>query len=200
MKRPFVKCVLLVSFILSLYLLSNYGSFAEDSVEQGRRIKQKLEYAWQQQFFDILVVKVQSGDMVRLANGEMVCLIGIDTPETNDGNKIQFDSKFTGIPVEVLKVMGNEAMQFLIEMIEGRNVRIEFDEKTKDQYGNLLGYVFLLPERHDGKEIFINAEVIKRGYTYRIDTAPNLRYQNLFDDMRKKIDDDESQIWKKWRR
>jgi len=196
MNTLFGKVIFLTIF--AFFLSDPHSVFSEDSYEVKKRIDDKLKYAWQQQFYDTPVVKVQSGDMLRLENGEMVCLIGIDTPEADDGGKIQYDSKLSRIPIAVLKVMGNEAPQFLKEMVEGRRVRIEFDEKVKDRYGNLLGYVFLLPEQHDGKEIFVNAEIIKKEYSCRVDTAPNLRYEKLFDEIHSGIKD-ESQIWEQWR-
>jgi len=48
-------------------------------------------------------------------------------------------------------------------MCEGKQVRIEYDWQKTDKYGRILAYVFIL---ESGKEIFLNAEIIKQGYGF----------------------------------
>ncbi|MCG2712483.1 MAG: thermonuclease family protein, partial [Candidatus Omnitrophica bacterium] len=163
------------------------------------RIKAKLRYNAELKYFDIGVKEILSGDMIRLENNENLRLIGVDTPELIEGNKLQFDSNVSDIPVEVLKVMGNEAKSFIENLINGKRVRIEFDKKRKDNYGDLLGYVFVISDKHD-EELFLNAEVIKSGYTYKIDTAPNGRYMSLFEKLHEYAKDQNAQLWQQWRR
>lgn len=78
------------------------------------------------------------GDTIVLNNGERVRLIGVDTPETKHPRK----------PVEYF---GKEATAFTKRMVEGKEVRLEYDWQRKDKYGRTLAYVYLM----DGT--FLNA-------------------------------------------
>ena len=89
--------------------------------------------------------RVVDGDTIILSNGERVRLIGVDTPETKHSKK----------PVEYY---GKEASAFTKRMVEGKEVRLEYDQQQRDKYGRLLAYVYLM----DGT--FLNAEIIKQGY------------------------------------
>src|SRR4051812_25435421 len=95
------------------------------------------------------VTRVVDGDTLVLDHGEKLRLIGVDTPETKDPRK----------PVQYF---GVEATNFTKQFVEGKQVRIEFDQANsatghRDKYGRTLGYVF----REDGK--FLNAELISQG-------------------------------------
>jgi micrococcal nuclease len=90
------------------------------------------------------------GDTIVLNDVQKVRLIGVDTPETKHPNK----------PVEYF---GKEATEFTKRLCEGKKVRLEYDWQKTDKYGRTLAYVFVL---ENGKEIFLNAEIIKRGYGY----------------------------------
>ena len=89
--------------------------------------------------------RVIDGDTIILNNGERVRLIGVDTPETKHPRK----------PVEYY---GKEASAFTKKMIEGKEVRLEYDWQRKDKYGRTLAYVYLK------NGTFLNAEIVKQGY------------------------------------
>lgn len=63
----------------------------------------------------IRVTRVVDGDTLLLVNGEYVRLIGVDTPETKHQKK----------PVEYF---GKEAYRFTKKMVEGKEVRLEYDQ------------------------------------------------------------------------
>ena len=65
-----------------------------------------------------VVERVVDGDTLLLASGERVRLIGVDTPETKHPKK----------PVERF---GKEASDFTRQMVEGKRVRLEFDQATQ---------------------------------------------------------------------
>ncbi len=200
MKR-ILKSIILISFFLLFvgHCVINF-SFAANAKEKQSRLKSKLRYDADFKYSDIGVKEVLSGDMIRLENDESLRLIGVDTPEIIDGNKLQFDAKVSNIPVEVLKVMGNEAKCFIEKLIDGKKVRVEFDKKRKDNYGVLLGYVFIIPDKNNKEEVFLNAELIKSGYTYKIDTTPNGRYMSFFEKLHEYAKGLSSQLWQQWRR
>jgi micrococcal nuclease len=89
--------------------------------------------------------KVIDGGTILLSSGEKVHLIGVDTPETNR-------------PQKPLHYYGKEACAFTKRMVEGKEVKLEYDWQRKDKYGRTLAYVYLA----DGT--FLNAEIIKQGY------------------------------------
>jgi len=145
-------------------------------------------------FSNIKVKEVLEGDMIIFENDKMLQLIGVDTPETNyTSSKRISDAKITGIPEEVLDVMGNEATYYLKELIEGKQVRVEFDKKRSNQYDILVGYVFLVDS-----DIFVNASIIEKGYTYKVHTYPNVKYKTTFDALHEKAAETSSELWQQW--
>lgn len=84
---------------------------------------------------------------------EKIRLIGVDTPETVHPSK----------PVEYFS---KEASEFTKRMVEGKQVRLEFDWQKRDKYGRLLAYIFLI----DG--VFVNAEIVKQGYGHAYTRFP----------------------------
>ncbi len=142
-----------------------------------------------------LVVKVYDGDTVQLASGEKVRLIGIDTPEEFESNKLFADSRRTGQDIETIKAMGHKAHLFTSQWVLGQKVLLEFDHERKDKYGRLLAYLYLpfphpalssLPREGyivnlDGKKwYFINATIIQAGYAVPMAIAPNDKYKPIF--------------------
>lgn len=51
-------------------------------------------------------------------------------------------------------------------MVEGKRVRLEYDQNTKDRYGRTLAYVYL----EDGA--FLNMEIIRQGYSFAYTRFP----------------------------
>ena len=99
------------------------------------------------------VERVVNGDTLLLTNGERVRLIGVDTPETKHPEK----------PVEYF---GKEACQFTRGLVEGKEVRLEYDQTRRDIFNRILAYAYLM----DGT--FLNAEIIKQGYGFAYTKHP----------------------------
>jgi micrococcal nuclease len=117
------------------------------------------------------VTRVVDGDtvLVRLdGDSEYVRYIGIDTPES-----VKPDT-----PVECYALA---ASHFNERLVEGRRVRLVFDEEHRDVYGRLLAYVYLPDAGHDGHDEFVNAELVRRGYATTLTIPPNDRFADLFD-------------------
>ena len=57
---------------------------------------------------------------------------------------IKRDAERTGQDVETITKMGQEATEFVRELVQqGEKVILEFDVQERDKYGRLLGYVLL---------------------------------------------------------
>ncbi len=102
------------------------------------------------------VSRVVDGDTIEVQLGgreEDVRYIGVDTPETVK----------PGTPVECF---GPQASSFNHRLVEGKRVRLVFDEERRDVYGRLLAYVYL------GKR-FVGAELVRRGFARTLTIPPN---------------------------
>lgn len=123
---------------------------------------------------NIYVKRVVDGDTLLLENGERVRLIGIDTPEMHESEKLYRDSRRTGEDVRTIQALGRRAYEFTRKLVEGKRVHLEFDVEKRDRYSRLLAYVYL----PDGT--FVNAEIVRQGYASLMTFPPNVKYVNLF--------------------
>ena len=107
-----------------------------------------------------LVERVVDGDTIIVEGIGRVRLIGVDTPETVD-------------PRRPVQFFGREASEFTKRMLEGKRVRLEYDEPRMDRYGRTLAYVWL-----PGGPM-ANAEIIRQGYGFAYTRFP-FRYLEDF--------------------
>jgi micrococcal nuclease len=109
------------------------------------------------------VSRVIDGDTIEVTMDSKpytVRYIGIDTPETVAPNT----------PVQW---MGPEASAANKSLVEGKSVFLEKDVSETDKYGRLLRYVYV-------GDLFVNAELVKRGYAQVSTYPPDVKYQTLF--------------------
>ncbi len=128
------------------------------------------------------VRRIVDGDTLVLENKERVRLIGVDTPETKHPRK----------PVEHY---GKEATAFTKKMVQGKRVRLEFDQANahighKDKYRRTLAYVFL----ENGT--FLNAEIIKQGYGFAYTRFP-FKYLDEFRSYEREAREHNRGLWGK---
>ena len=100
---------------------------------------------------------IYDGDTIEVAGIGQVRLIGIDTPERKDGERDRFFVKLGGNG-KILRRIAEEALQFNIRRVKGKEVRLEVDHEPRDTYGRLLAYV-ILP---DGR--MLNRVLLEKGY------------------------------------
>ena len=67
----------------------------------------------------------------------------------------------------------SKARQFNKDLVEGKTVRLEFDEQKYDKYGRLLAYIYC-------DDVFVNAELIRQGYGSVVIVSPNTKYAEHF--------------------
>ena len=112
------------------------------------------------------LVRVIDGDTIDVTvDGvdERVRLIGIDTPETKKPNT----------PIQCF---GPEASEFTHSLLpDDTTLHLERDVEARDPYGRLLAYVYRVD---DG--LFVNMEIIARGYARPLTIPPNINHADEF--------------------
>jgi len=103
------------------------------------------------------VTRVVDGDTILLATGERVRYIGMDAPEI--GGIAEFSA------------LGEAAAEHNRRLVQGREVRLEYDVQLRDRYRRLLAYVFV-------DTILINARMVSDGFARTLTVPPNLRYSS----------------------
>ena len=141
-------------------------------------------------YSDILVTRVVDGDTLKLESGDRVRLIGIDTPEMHESNKLYRDSQRTKQDIKTIKALGRRSYEFTKNLVENKRVRLEFDAERYDRYKRLLAYVYL----KDGT--FVNAEIVKQGYASLMTYPPNVKYADLFLELYREARENQRGLWK----
>ena len=128
--------------------------------------------------FPATVARVVDGDTIRIQIKDgpagLVRLIGIDTPEVHESAKLARDVRQSGRSREEIKVLGRLAWDFTRRYLDGKEVGLQYDVQTRDQYGRVLAYVWL----RDGT--LFNMLIVKDGYAQILTVPPNVRYAELF--------------------
>jgi len=107
------------------------------------------------------VQRVVDGDTIVVrVNGrtERVRYIGMDTPE----------SVKPGTPVQCYAKAASAENR---KLVQGQRVKLVSDAEARDRYGRLLAYVY---RERDG--LFVNAELVKRGYAKPLTIPPNVAH------------------------
>ncbi len=145
-----ISTIITLGFIVLLSGYFIYRSFTDTGNTENN--KASNEY--------YTVVRVVDGDTFELNDKSKVRLLGIDTPEVYDSQKLDRDAESSGQDIKTIKKLGKIASDYVRGIAEGKRVRLERDPKNddKDKYGRLLRYVYL----EDGT--CINAKIIKDGY------------------------------------
>jgi len=132
-------------------------------------------YKYPQNGYSSRVVYVYDGDTVKLANGENIRYLGIDTPEMNYKNP----------PAEYF---AEAAREFNRRLVDGKVVRLEFDAQRKDKYDRTLAYVYV-----DG--LFVNKKIIEEGYAKVLVIPPNEKYADEFIKLQRKARQERKGLW-----
>lgn len=121
-----------------------------------------------------VVTQVIDGDTIIIDTGHRVRYIGIDTPEV--------------YPEE--EVYGQEAWQANRKLVEGKRVRLEQDISETDKYGRLLRYVYV-------DDILVNAELVKLGLARAIAYPPDIKHQDLLEQLESEARQAKRGMWAK---
>ncbi|MGE0354074.1 MAG: thermonuclease family protein [Gemmatimonadales bacterium] len=116
------------------------------------------------------VGRIVDGDTFYCQNGEKVRLIGIDTPEMDQGSS------------------GRRARAALVRLIEGRTVRLENDVDPTDRYRRRLAYVWL-------RDTLVNEQLVAEGWAVVYTVPPNVRYVERFRQAQRRARTDQRGLW-----
>ncbi len=109
----------------------------------------------------------------RLADGRKIKLIGLvplDRPKRKDLPRNEYNIIIEEEENPIIS-FEERAYDFINDLIINKEVRLEFDNLYRDPKGYLLAYAFL----SDGT--FINAEIIRQGFSNLRITPPNTTYE-----------------------
>ena len=112
----------------------------------------KIQNATRVRISPARVERVSDGDSFYCAGGKRVRLIGMDTPELNQGS------------------LGRTSRQELLRLMPaGSEIRLETDARPFDQYERTLAYAWR-------DSVMINREMIRRGWAVLYTVPPNVHY------------------------
>jgi len=153
--KSLIKLTLKSVFTIGVIVLMAYFGW--------KYIVPKLNEREQRERKEYTVTKIFDGDTFEAeANGkkEKVRMLGIDTPEKFDSDKLTRDVERTKKDSETIKRLGELSSQFTFKLLEGKKVLLEPDKSQddRDKYGRLLRYVYL----QDGT--FVNRKIVEEGY------------------------------------
>ena len=122
------------------------------------------------------VVRVVDGDTI-VGKNTKIRLIGVNTPES-----VHSDSK-KNTPEGVI------ASDYVKDLLEGKQVYIEYDKEKLDQYKRTLAYVYT-----EDKEL-VNLKLIELGYGECMFYSPNTKYKKMFDEAMEKAQKNNVGFW-----
>lgn len=117
----------------------------------------------------ITVLYVSDGDTIRLSSGEDVRLIGLNAPELGQS-------------------CSTEATNKLKTLVLGKEVILEHDVDNKDQYGRLLGYVYV-------GNTFVNLEMVRLGFAHKYEYGQNTKYSSQFEQAENEAKQNNGCLW-----
>jgi micrococcal nuclease len=166
----------IILLLIGLLAFTGYlfSSDLDPRYHSQEEAKWQIPFGRSVDYTNILVTRAVDGDTLVLENNERVRLIGIDTPEMHESNKLYRDAQRSGQDIATIKQLGRRAYEFTKKLVEGKRVRLEFDAERFDKYKRILAYVYL----PDGT--FVNAAIVEQGYASLMTYPPNVKYADLF--------------------
>lgn len=125
------------------------------------------------------VTRVVDGDTIVVAiagQDKKVRLIGVDTPESVHSDESQ------NVPY------GTISSDFTRNALEGKQIYLEYDVESKDQYGRILAYVWL-------DDVMFNKTLLAEGHGVLVTFPPNVRYADEFTQLQTQARNDGKGLW-----
>ncbi|MDX5474885.1 MAG: thermonuclease family protein [Bacillaceae bacterium] len=171
-----------IGFLLSFSLLLS-GCIAEEFIINSENFESAFNKQNNEQEFNRVTVPITSvidGDTIRVkfeGKEERVRFLLIDTPEMNHGND------------EEPQPFGQDATDFVKDMLKAGEVELELDINERDRYGRILAYLYV-----DG--VNVQEELLRNGlarvaYVF----PPNTRYVDEYKAIQQEAQANEMGIW-----
>ncbi|MDR5684404.1 MAG: thermonuclease family protein [Armatimonadota bacterium] len=123
------------------------------------------------------VMRIVDGDTVRVAlyggGSWPLRLLGIDTPEVFQSEKLDRDARDSGRSKEAIQALGRLSSRYTRMHLDAKDVGLEFDVQRWDRFGRLLAHVWL----SDGR--LFNLQIVRDGYAQVLTIPPNVKYADL---------------------
>jgi endonuclease YncB( thermonuclease family) len=147
---------------------------------------------------DLRVARIIDGDTFELSDGQVLRLIGIDTPEVHSSSKLDRDAEEAGLDRNVVQALGRASSEFARALVSDRRIELEFDQANaatnyRDRYGRTLAYVWVLND--DGDRLYmINRRMILDGYANAYTLFP-FAYMNEFRELERSARQSRRGLW-----
>ena len=128
------------------------------------------------------VVRVVDGDTIVVSmdgQDRNIRLIGIDAPESVADESYKENTE-----------EGLQASQYMHELLDEKNVYLEYDREVYDSYGRKLCYVYL----SDGRTM-VNEVMLKNGYARIMTIEPNSKHESRLTAAQDKAKDEGLGFW-----
>ena len=185
------KKIMILSFLALILAAAGYlySGDLDPRFHSREEVKWQIPFGNKVDYGNILVTRAVDGDTLVLENNERVRLIGIDTPEMHESDKLERDARRSGQDIKTIQALGRRAYVFTRNLVEGKRVRLEFDAERFDKYKRMLAYVYL----QDGT--FVNAEIVKQGYASLMTYPPNIKYAQIFRKLYQEARENRRGLW-----
>ncbi len=182
------KLTLALLFISAILISCN---FAEKEKNEKANLQNNEEDLADDTTKYFRVKRVIDGDTFELENGERVRLIGIDTPEKWESNKLTRDAERTQKDKNTIKALGLKATLYANNLLYDQLVRLEPDStnQNRDRYDRLLRYAYMQDT------ILFNLKIIQDGYAYAYTKYPFI-YMEEFLQAQREARENNRGLWK----
>jgi micrococcal nuclease len=127
------------------------------------------------------VIRVTDGDSIGIRH-RIRCTVG---------DKVKYTASVKYIGIDALERYApfyKSARELNKRLVYGKTVKLVFDRMKVDRYGRLLAYVYV-------KDIFVNAEMVRRGYARASSAEPNTKHAALFRRLEQEARESKRGMW-----
>lgn len=122
------------------------------------------------------VKRVIDGDTFELADGDVVRMLGVDTPEEKE-------------------CYAGEAKEALKKLIEGKEVELRKDVTGADSFGRLLRYVVLIKNSQLENNILVDEYMVREGFGEMQNNSRDKLYNGVLLEAREKAEKEKKGLW-----
>jgi len=107
----------------------------------------------------------------------------------DDDSRNSQNARKNGLAAKRVITFAKKAKDFTRRAVEGKLVRLEYDQQRVDRYGRVLAYVY-----RDEDGLFLNAEIIREGFGFSYPYFP-FRYAGMFGKYAEEARQNERGLW-----